>query len=538
MRLFIASFVLFSCTKLEVDTFTVEPINASVAVPIVNTDLTLENMVQIQQSSLNITTDNDGLITFSYFQELFSQSASDYITVPSESVSESQNIPALPGSFGTYTYTIEDTLVFTFTNGEEIEKIILKSGNLVVDANHTLLHDVSAVLTFPTVTSGGSAFTKTYPMTYASSVPTTVNETDDLTGYELDLTAGGTTVNKIPYSIEVTVTEVSPNIVAGTESINFDLTFQDPVYSYIEGYFGQFTIPFAADTVEVEIFDNYSGVLGGGPLADKVYIEDPQAYFSFENSMGMPVSLTIDTLVARDQKGVDVDITGSYKSEAFTLGYPTTAQAGETVTSGFSVTKSNSNIQDVFNPTPNRMIFDVSLATNQGAKETNFLTDSSKIKVSGETVIPMEGRIYGYALSDTITGLSLPDTTVEGYEYLEEATIRFKTENGFPLGCRLQGYFLDSNDVVVDSLFHTDDFFAYAAGVDGNGKVSGPTTSTIDVVMNKERYKQIMNSTKAIIIGYLQTTDEGNTPVKIYTDYFINVDLGVKIDGQADLNDL
>lgn len=518
--------------KKEIDDINFAPLNPTIAVPLLNTNMGLDDMVAIQGSDLDVTVDPDGFLRFIYFEELASVNATDFISIPDQSFNE--NIGGGPGTtgFGTQNITINNTTTFPFSNGEEVYQAILKTGsNLNLQFSHNYQHDVSITVTFPTATLASTPLSRTYNLNYTGLLPVTANDNIDLTGYDIDLTDGGGSFNTLPYTIDITITENVPNPVLGIESISADASFTNLQYSYLRGYLGQFNVPFSLDTVEIDIFDNSS--------FGNIFFEDPKARFNFDNSFGIPIEVNIDTLTTELNDGSALTITGTYDDTPVAIGFPSSGQVGQTIESDFTIDKNNSNVQSAFNPAPNKMFFAVTTSANPGVgKPENFVTDSSKLSITGEAEIPMDGRILSYGLSDTITDMELPDTTEDGYQEINLVTFKIETENGFPLDARIQGYFLDSNDVLIDTLFYNNENFANSGIIDGSGKVVQSTKSFIETAVDKERYKKIMFAKTMVILGTMQTTDGGTTPVKIYNTYFINIQMGVKVDGTIDIDDL
>lgn len=524
----IFSILSMSCVKEEIDSVKFAELHPTIAVPVLNTNMTLGDMVAIQGSELDITVDPDGFLRFIYFEEIVSGTAPDYITIPDQSFSEMAPGPVGTG-FGFFNINLSDTTIFSFSNGEEIDQVIVKNGTLNISLSHSMQHDVAVTLTFPSAELSGTPLTRTYNMNYTGSSPVTANEAIDLSGYDIDLTDGGTADNSLQYTIAATVTEIGGNPGGGNLSLN--ATLQNLEYSYLEGYLGQFNVPFNQDTVQIDIFDNSS--------FGNIFFEDPEARFHFENSFGVPLEAVIDTLVGVLNDGTPTTIVGTYDDNPVSVNAPSIAQVGQTVETDFAINTGNSNIQAIFNPTPNQMYYQVNVTANPAGPATNFVTDTSTIRITGEAEIPMDGRILTYALSDTATAVEIPDTAdIEGWDTLNQVVFRFKTVNGFPIDARVQAYFIDVNDVVLDSVFVDNENFVESANIDGSGRVTSATTKFLETTFDQDRYVGVLETDKIVVIGTLQTINGGTTSVKLYTDYFLNIKMGVRVDGTIDLNDL
>jgi hypothetical protein len=171
------------------------------------------------------------------------------------------------------------------------------------------------------------------------------------------------------------------------------------------------------------------------------------------------------------------------------------------------------------------------LQTSIGASGTTdkFITDQSQIKVYIDVEIPLDGRIHVYALEDTMS-IELPQS-----EYVEKAVLKLKTTNHFPIDILIQGYFLDSNNVVIDSLIVPPDYIASSGQIDNNGKVIAPSERYTEVVLTKDRYDKISKAKQLIIMGDLATTNNATVSVKIYSSYTLQTQLSVQADFKVKL---
>ncbi|MES2627543.1 MAG: hypothetical protein V4616_01120, partial [Bacteroidota bacterium] len=93
----------------------------------------------------------------------------------------------------------------------------------------------------------------------------------------------------------------------------------------------------------------------------------------------------------------------------------------------------------------------------------------------------------------------------------------------------LQVYFLDANYVRKDSLFTGSDQFVKSGQLDAAGKVVAAAKTVKDIVANNEKMKIISSSKYIVIRASLQTKDaRAGREVKIYSDYYLKVQMGVK----------
>jgi len=193
--------------------------------------------------------------------------------------------------------------------------------------------------------------------------------------------------------------------------------------------------------------------------------------------------------------------------------------------------KFNSNIDDIINGRATYLNYDITAQSNPaGNVGQNFVVDTSKIEVTAEIELPLSGIAKNFVVRDTIP------FEMEGLNELVEATFRINTDNGFPVDVAVQCYFLDSNDVVIDSLMGVDQSLILAGLVDSDGRVISSTHKTLDIPMTTERINEIAKMKSIVIIGRANTNDNGTTTIKLYSEYRLDVKLGLKAKVEDVLN--
>ena len=152
----------------------------------------------------------------------------------------------------------------------------------------------------------------------------------------------------------------------------------------------------------------------------------------------------------------------------------------------------------------------------------NFITDSCFFKVDVDVSIPLYGKIKGLALVDTI------EFQLEKYDEAEYAILHLVTENSFPADIGLQMYFLDEDEEIIDSLLKPYQDIFKAAVVNDNGDVIANTSEYVKLQITKDKLYNLQLAEKVILKGLLQTSNNGETAVRIYSNYDFKVQLGVQ----------
>jgi hypothetical protein len=123
-------------------------------------------------------------------------------------------------------------------------------------------------------------------------------------------------------------------------------------------------------------------------------------------------------------------------------------------------------------------------------------------------------------LRDTVKG----DLGGQNVDNFESASLQINHNNGFPLKTSIDIVALKGgvSTTVVENLSIP------AATVDTDGRVSKINTGVQTLTVNKAQLTQLLQAEKLIIVGRIQTSNGGLTPVAILTSYSFDVSVGMK----------
>lgn len=518
------------CYRKKFDALTLASANPEYLYPLIDAELSLKDIIDPTKKKLNITESADGFYTFIYYEDVYQALISDFLKIENLSTRQSVGLTsseaiALPAN-ATITHTFSKSVTLPSDNGEQLKHLTIKSGSIPLLISSTFRHDIQIIVSFPYIKKNNIALTKTININYTNTTPVVSDNTIDLAGYTIDLSENGTKVNTLSYAATLKVTYKPGNAANTSQKIDVQTGLSDIAYSYADGYIGQYNISIPEDTLMVDIFDN--------AYAGNVYFTDPKVRAVIYNSIGTASSVKMDKLETYSNITGSTQITGSVINTDIPINYPGPAEIGQTKSTTIQLDKTNSNIQTVFNPAPSQVIYKMSGIINPTGFTTNYVTDSSKVRIRGEAEIPMEGKVTQFVLLDTIEGIKYPEIKVSGNNVtVLNATFNLALVNGFPINTNIQLYFLDDSGNILDSMFAAPHFIA-SASVDGNGKVSAPTAVLIKEVYDEARYKRITTSTKAVIYAFFSTANNGSVPVKIYSSYKIKSN--ISIDAKANVS--
>lgn len=521
-----ACVVLFlaSCKKdvFNLDKLTESEYTGSWALPVIYSDLSLQDMITHGDKNGVISVGPDKFCTLIYKGLLFSLPASSVAQLPdqtqpaySASLTAAQ-IAALSAA-GTVTSTYTQTVTFNSgINNPEIDSIFFKSGSFDMLLNSNFQFNGQIKMTVPALTLAGVPFSKTISFPYTGSVPVNAAGKYPLAGYKMNLTKGGTTFNQLDVVYEVTLSG-SGTPPSTSDNIYLFQTFSGMQYSSLFGYLGQVALSPDRDTVELSIFKNK---LGTGTYT----LVDPSVFVTLSNSFGFPIDATVSQLEGFNPPASVYPITGS--PSQLPIYSPNFSQIGQTLAGSYTLANTNSNIVSVVNNTPKKVVYKINSQSNPaGPSHQNFITDSSRFKVEMQVNLPFWGTAKDFSMQDTIE-FKLDSALSDNVEYL---TFHIYNKNGFPMDVDMQAYLTDSNYVKLDSLINPNQLILKSAPINtSTGLVTGATEKTLDITVDNARLKKWKNVTTILLRSTAATTNQATSDIKLYSYYNIIAKLGVK----------
>jgi hypothetical protein len=189
----------------------------------------------------------------------------------------------------------------------------------------------------------------------------------------------------------------------------------------------------------------------------------------------------------------------------------------------------NSQIVDFIALNPEVMMYSGAATSNPEGNlgELNFITPESGLEIGFEMNLPFHLRLKETKLTDTLDiNYKLPSSVSDNIEeYLVSGELIFAIENGFPFDAEVLVYFKDSlTSVKLDSL-ELD--LIESAEINTEGKVVNPSYLNYSIQLNEEKYLNIIDANQVIINVEFSSYEFENTSVKLYTDYEINIGMGI-----------
>ncbi len=484
--------LLSGCKKAsKLDNITMGEYSPDIAFPLVNSSVTAGDLLDSFGDGTNLEEGSDGSLTFVYQSEGFG--------LRSEEITE-----LIPN----FSFPMVDTIVgfpYNLPNNTFVDFIRIKKGIIGVLVANDHPEPVEFTLTIPDITLNGVPFKQT------AIIGTTIPyfDTYDVAGYVL--TPNADSLN-FRYSAKLVNSGTFVELYSAPDPI---IALDSMRYSYAEGYLGNGSFPLPRDTIEIDIFDQFSG---------NIFFEEPSITVTINNSFGFPIKGKFDVLDAHTVDGTTLPLINSVLNNGFSIAYPTFAEIGQTKQTVFVVDYNNSNLNTIIGKPVDFFDYELVPVANPGpGTPVGFLTDSSEITLDLLVELPLHGTVENFTMSDTLA------ISLDIYEKMDYANLKVITDNGFPVDVYTQMYFLNESYEPIDSLATNFNESLLASGIIGsNGRVTEPTIKTTEYEITEDRFSILKQDAKYLLLKTsFSTVDNGQQSIRIYSDYEIGMKIGV-----------
>mgnify|MGYP006252944269 CR=1 FL=1 len=172
---------------------------------------------------------------------------------------------------------------------------------------------------------------------------------------------------------------------------------------------------------------------------------------------------------------------------------------------------------------PSELIYSGTAITNpSGQVIENSITSGSEILIGFEMDLPLYLRMDDVKRIDTLA-LNFGEDNNQT-DYIDSISLKIHTENEFPFDVDLMILFTDSvSGFVLDSL---DVELLDAAETDENGRTIAANIYDSNVSLSSSQIDALINSNRLLFDITMNSFDNQNSAVRLYTDYQFNISLG------------
>lgn len=491
------TFFLSGCFKDDLKDLSIQGWHPEVALPLINADFKVQDILNKFETGGYIRTDEDGLLSLVYTGEIVSVNGRDLY-----------DIPDLLFSFLDKTTTLE----FPFEEGEKIMKINLSSGSLFYEVKSSEKGDVQVILKIPAAIKDGISLQDTLVLPFDEKSSQEKVGYISLEGYTLDLTQTGGK-NELEMIYEAINLGNNQPVILDT----FSGKLMDLAFKFIDGNFGGKSLGEYLDTIKLDVFNNW--------VQGSIFLEEPSVQIDIKNTFGFPLTAKFTNFSA-DNYQSSRDLEGEIISEGIECNFPGVPKEGNEESSSYLIHSANSNLQNFLAISPKRISYGFSLYGESRAdfsQSKYFVTDTSKLKINLDLEIPLHGRIENVFLVDTF------NFEMKQRKRVESADFKLLVENSFPNDAEVQVFFTNASYEKIDSLLTPLKNVFSSAIVDENGFVITPTIEETNIPFSTERYKRLFEVEKILVRVKLVSFKKDLQSVKYTVENGLSVKMGVVV---------
>lgn len=519
--------------------------------PIINSTTTLGEMFgQIdtlvqkleEEQNVRIFINQDNLFTASFKDTVSSPRLNDFYTIPSTSEQFEVIVPpSVLNSIGNLNVGSAipawDTTLFLVINASQnaqMQTLELSSGNLDIDFSHNFNQDLELTVTLKKVTNKATnAEVELFFDDQGMQREVLDNHLADL----VNQNTNPETYNTVEVFIQIGGTVTNSGLSGDRFSVDFGL--DDYFIEYVSGLLGDFITPIPLDTLELALFEDID--------LNNFSFNDPRVTFTPISTAGLDLVLEARNieLFYNDRANNTVNFT-SRELVAFGVENRNDVPNNPRVSDGLELNNTNSNIADLLTSEPDGIIYDLNVTQGDPMSRLPsefFLTSLSQVDVEIEAELPLYFTARDYDYTDTFEVDIDLDTA--DLEYFKRAALKLIIYNQLPLDLTVQAYTLDSNGVVLDSLFQTgaENILGNTSIDFSNGPGNGIARQAQDQIsiieQNKQQFIKTLMTDRIVFVGRVSTSKTSSgvfEDVKILSTYEFGIRLGVLAEFDVDLN--
>lgn len=492
--------------------------------------------IPIARSHLNISNffgdtifkaDPTGLLHISFSKDILNYTLDSLVKLPDTTIGLSytsifnSNLNPNVTIFSNATLSDKE-IKFDISNGVELTNAIVKKGFLKIEYKNTYAqplnfkYEISSATKwgnplFVDQTIGGSGvLTQYYP----------------LDGYYLNFKGlSQTKINTLVQTYTIsTDASGSPDLLLAGQGLEIKLSFVSIIPEYVQGYFGQQELTIE-DSSFIGLLENFK--------PSNLLLTQASINFRIINEFGIDVSTTISKLksIKTDPANVVQLNTGSMLQSININRATKTNNASNPVFPWFTqinINSGNSNLNPFLENLPNYFGYAVKAKVNplgNVSSSNDFAYYGKGIKVIADVDIPLALSSNYFKL---INNAKVDLTNLKQLDNVNTCELVVQARNNYPFSAELQGYMLNDQNQIIDSLFTPHQNVIDAAITDNTNKVLNYVDTKLQVFIDGIKLENLKKCKQIKFISYLYLPNQP-TPIKLTDTSYLDVILSANV---------
>lgn len=499
--------------SIELDKVKGPKIDNIFAVNIGNIKYTVSELVNdLEDESLEVIEGNDFSMSFVYrdtsvFNDIDSFVEIDEITNTANYSPFDVDVPAtgseavisLPTEDFEFEFNAEgeEQLDSTFFKGGTLEFTLVSDFDIQIDYTFTLKdvkNDAGESVVFNGTLSQGTS---------------TDSQSRSLAGLRnVSRRVGASNIFEV--ALDVTFHVPAGKSIEASDEITLELKFAEPEFAAIFGDFGTDRVEVQRDSILISAFDEFG--------ENGLTLNDPSITMDFANTFGIEFGVTLDNVTAINSDNSTLTLDGSAVDNTQFVDAPNTTQLGSSVASSFRIDKTNSNIDELLNSTPSKIVFEVAGTPNPTGSDNlnNYLLDTSYLEIVTTVEIPLDLQMDGFSREFELS------VSGEDVEDLDSLKVNVEVINEIPFDGVLNLSFKDADGNTLHTISEIAVIESPQVGLDG--RTTEAVTTNSSITLDEDGIEAFLNSSEVVAtVSIFTLGHESNESVKIFSDYKLEI---------------
>ena len=518
MQIFKKSFIglfilvsLFSCkkeTSWDVD----------LAIPIAKSHLNISNFF----GDTIFKADPTGLLHIAFSKDLINYTLDSLVKLPNKDTTIKYlsffSSTLNPGvQIFTNALSADKEITFDVNNNVELNKAIIRNGNLKIEYKNTYAQPLKFNYIINSATLWGGQLTVNQVIPGNS----TLIKTYALDGYNINLTGiSGNKVNTLvqTYTISTDANGVTDILQPG-QGLLIKLSFVDIIPEYVQGYFGTQNLSFGPDSSSIGFLGNFN--------PSNLLLTQSAINFKIINEFGVEMNSSITSM--KSIKTVPANVvtlnSGNLLQSININRASKTNNPSNPVFPWFkqiNINSTNSNLNPFLQNLPNYLGYSVNAILNplgNISAGNDFAFYGRGLKVIADIDIPLALSADNFSL---VNFSKVDLTQLKELNDVNSCEIYLQARNNYPFKAQIQGYMLNDQGQIIDSLFVPGQNRIESGITDINNNVLNYVDSKLTAVFNKAKIDNLSQCKQIKFVSSLFLPNQP-TPIKINDDSYLDL---------------
>lgn len=425
-------------------------------------------------------------------------------------------------------FPITQEINFNISNGAELKNVIIHKGSLKVEYTNSYTQPLIFDLELPGTTKYGVPF-----RIHETIQPGSASATKyyDISGFNARLTGiSGNKINTIVQTITVSVAPFAqPDTIRGGQGVATKLSYTKLLPYLVEGYFGQQNIDIKYDSVALNLSNSLQ--------ASNFKINSASINFNIVNEFGVDFNAQLNNI-----KSVNSFSNTSITLNASGLSNININKAGKTnlpsnpvfpTVKTIAVNTSNSNLKPFLENLPDFLTYQGKIVVNpfgniSGSNDFAYL--NTGINIYADVDMPLQLNANFFKLK---SNSQIDLTTVDQIDNINYGKLILQATNGYPFDAELQGYLIDEQNNVLDSLFIIPQNKIQRGNINANYIVQSTVFTRIEVPLTREKLNKLKSSKQIRFVSQFNLPVPQPPDIKLLEHYNLDLILSVDINYRA-----